>query len=245
MPRRARAKSVSGYSHMIVRGNNKQILFEEEEDYKFFIKRMGEYSREEETRICAYCLMDNHAHILTCDQEGRAGKMMGRLTTSYAQYYNRKYERNGHVFQGRYLSEPVNDEAYLLTVFRYILNNPKKAGICPAEMYRWSSYKAYFREKTSPELGFVRDRLGTDAAYREFIGAENDDECLEYDQAVNPDGKAIEVIRECLGIGSGTELQQWEKKERDAALRLLKEKGLSVRQIERLTGISKSLVQRA
>jgi len=62
---------------------------------------------------------------------------------------------------------------------------------------------------------------------------------------VNPDGKAIEVIQECLGIGSGTELQQWEKKERDAALRLLKEKGLSVRQIERLTGISKSLVQRA
>lgn len=245
MPRSARRKSESGYQHVIVRGNNKQILFEEEEDYKFFIKRMGMYSREAEIRLSAYCLMENHVHILVKDQEDAVGKMMSRLGTCYAQYYNRKYERSGHVFQGRYLSEPVDNDAYLLTVFRYILNNPRKAGICPAEQYRWNSYKAYFREETSLDLGFVKERFRTADAYRDYIGAENQDECLEYNQAENSDAWAQEVIRECLGAGSGTELQQWEKKKRDAGLRLLKEKGLSVRRIERLTGISKSLVQKA
>ena len=228
-----------------MRGNSKQILFEEEEDYKYFIKRMGKCCRDAEIRISAYCLMENHVHMLINDPHDAVGTMMSRLGTSYAQYFNRKYDRSGHVFQGRYLSEPIDSDVYLLTVFRYILNNPQKAGICPTAQYRWSSYKAFFREKAPLDLGFVKEWLRTDDAYREYIGRENKDECLEYDQTENADAKALELIRECLGVSNGFELQKWEKAKRDGALRILKERGLSVRKIERLTGIGKSIVQRA
>lgn len=248
MPRSARRKSSSGYLHLIVRGNNKQIIFEDDDDRKFFIKRMGMYCREAKIRISAYCLMENHVHMLVNDPQDAVGKMMNRLENCYARYYNGKYERCGHLFQGRYLSEPIENDLYLLTVFRYILNNPRKAGICPASQYRWSSYKAYFKEKTSMDLGFVKERFSTEEAYRAYIGTENDDACLEYDQKKNAgdaDAGAVVLIRECLGVSSGSEVQQWEKGRRNEALRLLKEKGLAIRQIERLTGISRNSVQRA
>lgn len=248
MPRSARRKSSSGYLHLIVRGNNKQIIFEDDDDRKFFIKRMGMYCREAKIRISAYCLMENHVHMLVNDPQDAVGKMMNRLENCYARYYNGKYERCGHLFQGRYLSEPIENDLYLLTVFRYILNNPRKAGICPASQYRWSSYKAYFKEKTSMDLGFVKERFSTEEAYRSYIGTENDDACLEYDQKKNAgdaDAGAVVLIRECLGVSSGSEVQQWDKGRRNEALRLLKEKGLSIRQIERLTGISRNSVQRA
>lgn len=246
MPRSARRKSGSGYLYVIIRGNNRQILFEDDEDHKFFIRRMGQYCREAGIGISAYCLMDNHVHMLVNDRDGSVGVMMSRLNTCYAKYYNEKYERSGHLFQGRYLCEPVENDLYLMTVFRYILNNPRKAGICPASQYRWSSYKAFFRERTPLDLGFVKDRFRTDEAYREFIGADNDDVCLE-DQFITDyaDAKALKMIRDCLGVGSGSELQRMEREERNEALRKLKEQGLSVRTIARLTGISKNTVQKA
>ena len=248
MPRGARRKSSSGYLHLIIRGNNKQIIFEDDDDRKFFIKRMGLYCRDAKVRISAYCLMENHVHMLVNDPLDAVGKMMSRLGNCYARYYNSKYERCGHLFQGRFLSEPVDNDSYLLTVFRYILNNPRKAGICPASQYRWSSYKAFFKEKTSLDLGFVKERFQTDEEYREFIGTANDDICLEYNEtkhAGDAEAGAIALVRECLGVSSGSEVQSWEKGKRNEALRLLKDKGLSIRQIERLTGISRNTVQRA
>ena len=246
MPRSARRRSKTGYLHLIIRGNNKQILFEDEEDRKFFIKRMGQYCRETEIRISAYCLMENHVHMLVNDQNGAVGTMMSRLDSSYARYYNDKYERCGHLFQGRYLSETVDDDKYLITVFRYILNNPRKAQICTAEEYRWSSYKAFFKENTSLDLGFIKALFRTGEAYREFIRADNEDECMEDRQETKyADGKARGVLCECLGVRTGADLQKMERKERNEALRKLKEHGLSVRQIERLTGISRNIIQRA
>lgn len=209
MPRSARRGSKTGYLHLIIRGNNRQILFEDEEDRKFFIKRFGQYCRETGIWISAYCLMENHVHMLVNDQNGTVGTMMSRLDSSYARYYNGKYERCGHLFQGRYLSEPIDNEVYLLTVFRYILNNPWKARICPASEYRWSSYKAFFRENTSMDLGFVKARFRTAEAYREFIGAENEDECMEDRQETKyADGKARGMLCECLGVRSGADLQK-------------------------------------
>ena len=73
MPRSARRGSKTGYLHLIIRGNNRQILFEDEEDHKFFIKRMGVCCREAGIRISAYCLMENHVHMLVNDPEDAVG----------------------------------------------------------------------------------------------------------------------------------------------------------------------------
>ena len=142
MPRQARVKSESGYAHLIVRGIGRQALFEAREDYRFYLAILERYSHETEIQVCAYCLMENHVHLLVCDANARIALMMKKLGVSYSQYFNRKYKRQGHLFQDRYLSEPIDDERYLLTVFRYILNNPQKVGISAAD-YEWSSYRLF------------------------------------------------------------------------------------------------------
>ena len=170
---------------------------------------------------------------------------MKKLGVSYALYFNRKYERCGHLLQDRYLSEPVEDDAYLLTVFRYILDNPRKAGICSARDYRWSSYAQYDHPSSFMDLSLVHSLIGDKEKYDAFIKEANDDQCLEYDKTVHDDRWAKNVIRKYLGVESGTAVQKLTRKDRDAALRMLKDKGLTVRQIERMTGINRNAVQRA
>ena len=244
MPRRARQKSETGYLHLIARGIGRQALFESREDYGVYLSLLARYSRETEVAICAYCLMENHVHLLVRDEQDRTALMMKKLGVSYAHYFNRKYERTGHLFQDRYLSEAVRDEPYLLTVFRYILNNPRKAGICAAKDYEWSSYRLYERTTALVDTSLFVALIGDAEAYAAFVAAANDDECLEYDHARLSDDEARRVVQEQLGRDSGTALQALGRKERNAQLRTLLDRGLSIRQIERLTGISRGVVQK-
>lgn len=88
--------------------------------------------------------MDNHVHILIREGKEPLSKVMKRIGVSYVYWYNWKYERNGHLFQDRYKSEPVEDDKYLLTVIRYIHQNPLKAGIVDSiDQYQWSSHHEY------------------------------------------------------------------------------------------------------
>ena len=107
--------------HIIVRGIGKQILFEDDSDRRTYLSFLKKYRGETEITIFAYCLMENHVHLLIQDRNGAAPLFMKKMGVSYAQYYNRKYDRIGHLFQDRYKSERIEDDAYLLTVFRYIL----------------------------------------------------------------------------------------------------------------------------
>ena len=143
MPRHARQMSTSGYMHIITRGIGRQLLFEEPEDYQHYLKALDRYCTETHVNVCAYCLMENHVHLLVYGETEQIILLMKKLGVSYSFYFNRKYDRVGHLFQDRYRSEPVEDDAYLLTVFRYILRNPCKAGICKASEYPWSSYGMY------------------------------------------------------------------------------------------------------
>ena len=178
MPRQPRQRSESGYLHLIVRGIGRQALFEEREDYQFFLSILERFSRETGVIVCAYCLMENHVHLLVRDNEERVALLMKKLGVSYSQYFNRKYDRHGHLFQDRYMSEPVNDERYLLTVFRYILNNSQKAGICTAAEYEWSSYRMYGRDGGLVDTTVLHALIGGDERYAEFIAAANEDQCL-------------------------------------------------------------------
>lgn len=245
MPRQARKLSESGYMHLIVRGIGKQIMFEEEADYKRFLSVLERVCGETEVRLCAYCLMENHVHLLAKDLKNSIPLFMKKLGISYAQYFNRKYQRTGHLLQDRYLSEAVEDDEYLLTVFRYILNNPKKAGICDARNYPWNSYAQYELPSPFMDLSLIRSLLGEQAKYEAFIDAANDDMCLEFEKPEHDDRWAQEVLRKSLGVDSGTILQNYERAQRNEALQKLKTKGLTIRQIERLTGINRNIVQKA
>lgn len=94
-------------------------------------------------------------------------------------------------------------------------------------------------------LSLIRQSFPTEESYREYIGTAKEDCCLEYEKPEKDDQWALETLRKCLGVTSGTELQNWTKKDRDDALRQYKAKGLTLRQIGRLTGIGRNIIQRA
>lgn len=244
MPRRARKQSQSGYYHIIVRGNGKQILFEEDADRVNFLSTLARYSREAGIMICAYCLMENHVHLLVHDSDNNITGMMKKIGISYSEYFNRKYDRTGHLFQGRFLSEPVETEHYLLTVFRYILRNPEKAGLCKVSEYPWSSYMLYGDSSSFVDTSMLQGLIGDMEAYRTFVSGDLVDECMEFETRVHDDSWALSVIRHYLHSENGTILQSYSKRQRDEAIMDLLNKGLSRRQLERLTGISKGAIQR-
>ena len=99
MPRQARSPGSSGFFHVIIRGNAKQLIFEEDDDRRFFLNRMMKYSAETGVAICAYCLMENHVHLLLRDNSNALAQFMKKLNGSYARFFNWKYERTGHLFK--------------------------------------------------------------------------------------------------------------------------------------------------
>ncbi len=229
----------------MMKGIGKQILFEDDEDYKRFLNTLKRYADEEQFEIIAYCLMDNHAHLLMHVDSG-LDRIMKRIAGSYAYYYNTKYERSGHLFQDRYKSEPIDDERYLLAVVRYIHNNPQKAGICSREEYLWSSWHEYTGNADIISPNLVNEITGNAEEFLSFSASNEEVECLEIsDKHHLSDTAAKEIIQEVLHLESGAQIQTMNRENRDSSLRLLKDNGLSVRQIERLTGINRGVVLKA
>ncbi len=248
MPRTARIKSVSGYYHIVARGIARQVLFEEDADYLFFLKILKKYKEEEQFKLLAFCLMENHFHLLVKIDNGM-DRVMNKISTTYARYYNDKYERIGYLFQDRYKSKAIDSRSYLLSAMRYIHNNPVKAGLCSVDQYRWSSWQYYDGAKGMVDEEIILDMLGGKRGFMEYsMYAEHDpdDGYFEFKESSRlNDSQAQEKIRNLLHLESGTKLQELDRVKRDEALRILKDGGLSIRQIERLTGITRGVVMKA
>ena len=248
MPRTARIKSVSGYYHIVARGIARQVLFEEDADYLFFLKILKKCKEEEQFKLLAFCLMENHFHLLVKIDNGM-DRVMRRILTTYAKYYNTKYERIGYLFQDRYKSKVIERRSYLLSAMRYIHNNPLKAGLCSVDQYRWSSWKYYDGAEGMVDTDIVLNMLGGKRGFMEYsmyTEHDPDDGCFEFKEPSRiSDTQAQEKIRELLHLESGTKLQELDRVKRNKALRTLKDGGLSIRQIERLTGITRGVVMKA
>lgn len=245
MARKARRFSISGYLHVIIRGIGKQLLFEEPADNLFFISILKRFSTETKVTVCAFCLMDNHVHLLLHDTEHQIPLLMKKIGVLYSAYYNEKYERVGHLFQDRYKSEPVDDNDYLIRVFRYILKNPEKAGICSSSSYRWSSYNLYDSQSSFVDTSGIVPLIGDWKEYEAFLKEQDEGDYMEDKTVPHDDQWAIAIIHRQLNGKSGTVLQSFDRESRDKAIRSLRDAGLSVRQLERLTGINRGIIQRA
>ena len=116
MPRKARTRSSTGIYHIIMRGINRQIIFEDSEDYIQFLESLTRQKETSGIEIYAYCLMSNHVHLLIKEGNEDLGTVFKRIGSSYVYWYNWKYNRRGHLFQDRYRSEAVEDDGYFLTV---------------------------------------------------------------------------------------------------------------------------------
>jgi len=252
LPRKARIKSNSGIYHIIMRGINRQIIFEDDEDCIRFIQTMQRFKEKCEYKIFAYCLMGNHLHLLLQEGKEPLETVMRRICGSYVFWYNRKYGRIGYLFQDRYWSEPVEDNEYLFAAIRYIFRNPIKAGIVTKiQEYKWSNYMDYVNGYNQTEIDFVLNVFDTDRekAIREFIkhiNKDDDDKCLVIQKKQRiTDEDAKKIIREICKIENATDLQNFDKEKRNLYLKVMRiNYGLSIRQIERLTGISRGIIQR-
>jgi len=129
--------------HVIVRGNNRDPIFNADEDYRFYLDKLQDAAKKHSCDIHAYVLMTNHVHLLvTPHAEDGISKMIQMLGRYYVQYFNYTYRRSGTLWEGRYKASLIDSDTYALTCYRYIELNPVRANMVahPAE-YPWSSYR--------------------------------------------------------------------------------------------------------
>jgi len=143
MSRPLRIEFAGALYHVTSRGDGREAIFLDEQDRSLFLGVMAEVVQDCNWAIHAYCLMDNHYHLLVETPDGNLSKGMRQLNGVYTQRFNRQHGRVGHVFQGRYKAIIVQKEAYLLELARYVVLNPVRAGrVRTPDEWRWSSYRA-------------------------------------------------------------------------------------------------------
>lgn len=253
MPRKAREKSESGIYHIMMRGINRQCIFEDEEDYEKFIETIRRYKEKCGYEIFAYCLMGNHVHLLLKVGQESLEQIMRRICGSYVYWYNWKYQRVGNLFQDRFKSEAVENDAYLLVVQRYIHQNPIKAGLVnKIEEYKWSSFNEYVNKAQVVDSNFLLKMFSEnlEEAIRDFIDYSNEYSeciCLDMEERIRiSDDEARDIIKEVCKVDHTGDLQNMEMGIRNTYLKKLKKQyGLSVRQIERITGVNRGIILKA
>ena len=165
MPRTARIKDENSIYHIMVRSISELDLFKEDEDKLKYLELIKRYQLKYMFKLYAYCLMDNHGHLLIDVNGGDISRIMHSINFCYAQYYNRKYKRHGHVFQDRFKSKIVKDEKYLIMLSAYIHNNPSdiKKFKYRVEEYRFCSLKDYINKENEFEIldkSFLEEIIG-------------------------------------------------------------------------------------
>ena len=230
----------------MLRGINQQVIFECEEDKEKFLQTLNHYKAISEYQIFAYCLMSNHIHLLIKVGKENLDLILKRIAGSYVYWYNWKYKRSGHLFQDRFKSEPVEDDSYFLTVLRYIHQNPVKGEMCrKAEDYKYSSYNEYLTKSGLTDTDFCFSIIDKERLVR-FHDEPNDDSCLDLEEKNFrlTDEEAKRIIQKISKCKTVTDFQNLDREKRNKCLKLCREKGLSIRQISRLTGISFNIVRK-
>lgn len=246
MARSPRVRAEQGFYHVVLRGSGRQIIFECDGDRRLFLLLARECLGDAGINVLAWCLMSNHVHLLLEDSADELSHAMHRLAGRYAAHFNRLTGHVGHVFDGRFKSVPVTSDRQLLQVVRYIHDNPARAGICRAEEYPWSSYAEYAGGATIlARTGTVLDMLGGSEGFVDFSAGADYLGYAERLGARVSDDEALAVAREALGDVEPSALKAMGRAERDRLLQLMRDAGLTIRQVERLTGIGRSTISHA
>lgn len=249
MPRKARKLSNTKIYHVVIRGMDHQTLFEETKDYIKYLDLLAFYKEECKFDLYAYCLMSNHVHLILRTNDTPLDTIFRKINTHYAGWFNMKYHRCGHLQQDRFYSEPINDNLYFLTAIRYVHRNPFKAGIetSPGASYKWSSIYAYLNNDSNlVDIDYVY-KLISPHNFLNYNNVNTDDTCLDIDQTPKrlPDDVAKDILFLISNCKTSTEFKELSLSDRNKYLKSAINKGISIRQLNRLTGISIGIIQRA
>lgn len=260
MPRLPRVMANTGIYHVMLRGVNRMNIFLNHDDKAKFLEILGDMNSEGEYTLYGYCIMDNHVHLLIKEERDPISRTMKRICISYSYYFNKKYERVGHLFQDRFRSERIESEDYLLACIRYIHNNPVKAVLVkePSD-YEWSSYNVYIDkcnnedEITSTEFIlniFSENKAIAIKEFEKFSALDCEKVFMDLEEKEEDIEKVqIEKIEQILERYKLTLEDLPELKDKKIRTKIIREIDanvkLSTRQMSNITGISKDTIARA
>ena len=246
MPRTARKMCDANIYHVMLRGINRQNIFEDDEDRLCFMSLLKHYKKLCGFKLHAFALMSNHIHLLIEPASETLDTIFRRIGTAYAGWYNKKYQRTGHLFQDRFRSENVENHQYFITVLRYIIQNPMKAGLeTRPGTYRWSSFLAYESGAGAvTDTQFAMTLFSSREATIDYLLQGNNDNAMDekdFDRRLREENAKEKMIRitQCLSVPEFQQLDPQQQKEYAAELY---QEGLSLGQISKMTGMPKTTV---
>lgn len=238
-----------------MRGNNRRWIYRNDHDKVRCIRLIEEQYKQGLIGIAAWCVMDNHVHLIVKAEKEQLTQAFKKINIRYAMGYNQRESTCGHVFQDRFKSQCIEDKHYLMKAIRYVHSNPVKAGIVKLPQdYKWSSFSSYIlREKVidKDQHNFVMDLFNGDvAAFGDFHQMEDDAEHLEIqeDRLQIREENARRIITDyCVkcGVAGTRELHAFPEAMMALLNHLVEKSHLSYRVIASLTGVSFSWVQNA
>ena len=245
-------RTVTGFYHVSARGTGKQLIFETDDDRWEFLELMRDCCRDAGVTVLAWCLMSNHVHLVLADYEDAMSAAMQRLLLTYARRFNKRTGRSGCLFRDRFERRSLDTDWQVMEAIRSVHADPQEAGIALIERYPWSSFAEYLRDYDNDMTrGFsdpscVLELFGSAKAFIAYS--------LSTPDGVKPalgDMEETEWERhafaEKLAKGLGVPLHGVKaapSAQRNIVILGLHDAGLTVRQIERYTGIGKSTVSR-
>lgn len=250
MARQARSDSPTGIQHVTSRGAGRRVIFEDDIDRTRYLEKLREFSVRDGVMVLAWCLMENHVHLLLKCDAASLESLMRSLNISHAQWFNGRHGHVGPVFQGRYCSTPVENDAHLMECVRYIHRNPEVAGVAAIKSYPWSSYGEYIDYVAGRKFGLcdtslVLGMIDDFESFHDTNGKETDFVELVPARPVMSDGEVMRLAKNLLGEECIGLIAAMGKSERNHALRQLYGVGASIRQLERITGIGRGVIQKA
>ena len=258
MPRKSRESSGTGIYHVMLRGINRQNIFYDVNDYETFLMSLRKLTHPEDEKhlpkpplcdVYAYCLMPNHVHLLLREKSEGLAVVMKSLGVAYAWHYNKKYQHLGPVFQDRFRSEPVNNDAYFFTLLRYIHQNPQKAGLSESvASYQWSSWHEFEGINLICATKPITNRMPLEELRAlVFEPLPNTASILDIDckRRRMTDEEVCQLLVTEFGLRQVQDVLLLSREKQKDVIRFARESGASIRQIERLTGISFSFISRA
>ena len=243
MARAPRRFSSTGVYHVMTRGAGRQIIFNDDLDRRSYLDFLRQAIEKYDVLLLAWCLMDNHTHLLVEDGVDGLVSAVHYLNSRYARYFNFRTGHVGPVFQDRFVSKPVESQSYMLQAIRYIHDNPCSLGI-ERDEYRWSSYSEYAGGGGLVDSRFLFEVIGGREHFEEFSASGREDAYYPHAGGRMDSAELAEAARIATKGKDPSTVATMPVSERDCILKRMKEIGLSYRQIERLTGLGRYLIKR-
>ncbi|MDR2458285.1 MAG: transposase [Clostridiales Family XIII bacterium] len=248
MAYKPRVRGESGIYHIVTKGINSKNIFNEISDKEYFIKILERAKRKYNFNLYGYALMSNHFHLLLEEGEyDSISTILQSIKVSYINYYNKKYGRTGTIYNGRFHSEPVENNEYLIAVLRYITQNPIKIG----ETLEWTNYRElilFTKNQLTDRSKVLKLIFGYKQRYNKkriekFLLTKYEKDCLEISNSRPVSDKAAKkiIMAEIAKMASCKEFVKNINKYRGIINRIKKER-VSLLQISRILGVNKNRI---